>query len=345
MIVEVCRFEHGDEKAWDEYVYSHPEAGHCHLNGWRRVVEKSYGHRPLYLWAHKNGNIKGILPLILIRSRLFGRSLASLPFLDDGGICADNDQVRDELFKKALQLFKDCRADYLDLRHRRPNNLSISSIGSKVTLTLKLQADPDRMWKRFDAKLRNQVRKSMKSHLEVSWAGIEGLTHFYEVFSRNMRDLGSPVHSEDFFRAILEEFPESARIILVRKGKLTVGAALSLFFKDTIQIPWASSRREYFSLCPNILLYWEAIRCGCEQGFKRFDFGRSSVGSGTYRFKKQWGTIDEPLYWQCISRNGQRMTMVQSDDPHYQWASRAWKRLPLTITNLIGPVLRRQMSN
>lgn len=345
MAIELCRFGHREENAWDEYVYRYPNSSHFHLSGWRRVIERSYNHKTFYLWAIENGKVKGILPLVLIRSFLFGRSLVSLPFLDYGGICADDDQTRIELYQGALRLFEDYRVDFLDLRHYQPSGIDLPFHGSKVTMILGLSNNPEQMWGCFDAKLRNQIRKALKSDLTVLWNGLEGLADFYDVFAANMRDLGSPVHSRGFLAAVLEEFSDSARLILVRKGSQTIGGGLCLSFKDTLLMPWASSRREYLSICPNNFLYWEAIRWGCEKGYRRFDFGRSTPGSGTHRFKKQWGTIEEPLHWQCLTRNKRRVGMVQADDSRYQWAIRAWKRLPLAVANLIGPVLRRQMTN
>ena len=345
MVIEICPLERSKESAWDAYVHRSPEAGPYHLQGWRRVIEQSYGHRGFYLWALENGETKGILPLILIQSRLLGRSFVSLPFVDEGGICAEDPQTREKLFREALRLFEDRKADCLDLRHRRPSGLDIPSHGSKVTLVLPLADDPERLWQSFDAKLRNQIRKATRSGLTASWNGAEGLADFYKIFAIHMRDLGSPVHSRGFFEAILNEFPNDARLILIHKDGRVIGGGMCLLFKDTLYIPWASSLSEYFSLCPNNLLYWEAIRWGCEKGYKRFDFGRSSPGGGTYRFKKQWGALEEPLQWQCVNRNKNGTPTVDSDDFKYRWASRIWKRIPVPITRWIGPVLRRQIAN
>lgn len=345
MVIELCRFDHGEEKLWDEYVYRHPSACHSHLSAWRRVIQGSYHHRPFYLWAHENGQTKGILPLILIRSILFDRSLVSLPFLDDGGISADDDRTKSDLYHGALRLCEDHKVDFLDLRHRQLSGLDLPSHGRKVTLMLELSSDPERTWKRFDGNIRNKIQKALRSGLTASWNGAEGLADFYDVFATNMRDLGSPAHSRRFFAAILDEFSDSARLILVRKGSQTIGGGLCLLFRDTILTPWFSTRREYSSTCPNYLLNWEVIRWGCEKGYRRFDFGRSSPGSGTYRFKKQWGAVEEPLHWQCLKRKSDRTPLVDSDDPRYRWAIRIWKRLPLAVTKLIGPRLRRQISN
>jgi len=345
MVVELCGFGPGEERVWDDFVYQSNNGSHCHLSGWRRVMERAYGHRSFYFRAQENGAMKGILPLILIRSALFGRSLVSLPFLDEGGICSNDNETGAELYQASVQLLGDCKAGSLDLRHRHPSGLDLPFQTLKVTLTLKLADNPDGMWELFDAKLRNQVRKALKSGITACWDGFESLSDFYEVFATNMRDLGSPVHSRKFFAAILDEFPDSARLILIRKGNQTIGGGLCLFFKDTLLMPWASSNREYFSLCPNNLLYWEVIRWGCEKGHRVFDFGRSSRGSGTYRFKKQWGAVEEPLHWQCLNRNSRSAVPMRADDPQYRWAVQTWKRLPLAITNSIGPLLRKQMSN
>lgn len=344
-VIEVCQLPHGENKAWDEYVYCCPEAGHYHLSGWQRVIERSYGHRAFYLWARKNGEIKGILPLISMQSLLRRRFLVSLPFLDNGGICTTDEQIRTQLYEAALRLCEEQKTDVLDLRHRSGNNLDIPVHGSKILLILALTEHPDTMWKQFDAKLRNQIRKAMKSGLTAAWSGREGLADFYEVFAVNMRDLGSPVHSRRFFAAIFDEFPESAKLMLVRKGPQTIGGAICLCFRDTLIVPWASSYREYFPLCPNNLLYWEMIRWGCEQGYRRFDFGRSSPQSGTYYFKKQWGTIEEPLHWQCLSRKQGQAVMLHADDMKYQWLIQTWSRLPLSLTKVVGPWVRGQVSS
>jgi FemAB-related protein (PEP-CTERM system-associated) len=344
-MIEVRHLEDGEEKEWDNYVYQCAESSHCHLSGWRRVITRSYGHRSYYLQAQENGTIKGVLPLIGIRNFFFRRSLVSMPFLDDGGICADNDQIKSRLFREAMSLYDRQNATFLDLRHRHANKLDSPCSGDKVIMVLDLHDDPDEMWKRFGAKLRNQVRKATKSGLTACWSTREGLSDFYKIFAINMRDLGSPVHSRDFFGAILDEFNDSAKIMLVRKGEEVIGGAVCLFFKGTMIVPWASSLREYFSVCPNNLLYWEMIRWGCENGYQSFDFGRSSPDSGTYRFKKQWGAKEEPLQWQCVSRKIGRAAMPHADEKKYRWVIWVWGHLPLSFTNFVGPLVRGQVSS
>ena len=191
-------------------------------------------------------------------------------------------------------------AGLVELRCTVPVDLPVAATGDKVNLFLPLPKDPGRLWSQLDAKVRNQVRKAERSGLSVEFGQSERLDDFYETFARNMRDLGSPVHARGFFQAILDAFGDQARIALVRKDGQPIGGLIALAFKDSLIVPWASSLRQYLSLCPNMLLYWETLRSACIEGFQRFDFGRSSRNSGTYRFKRQWGAVEEPLFWYTI---------------------------------------------
>jgi FemAB-related protein (PEP-CTERM system-associated) len=341
MPAEVCRFGPGDELAWDEYVTRCPSAGLYHRYGWARVIQRSYGHAPVYLWVRDSSGVRGVLPLVLFRGALGGRSLVSLPFLDEGGLCADNEAARSALWQAATDVGRRERAPSIELRQGDPSGLGLPPLGSKVSVMLPLAGDPDAMWKGLDAKVRNQVRKATNSGLSPAWCGIEGLDDFYSVFAQNMRDLGSPVHSRRFFQAILEEFSGTARLLLVRDGRQTVAGGVVIIFRDTVIVPWASSLRAWRPRCPSNLLYWEVIRSGCDKGLRWLDFGRSSPGGGTYRFKMQWGGQERRLHWEA----SERPSIVDSENPRYQWMIRAWTKLPVRLTMVIGPVLRRRLSN
>jgi FemAB-related protein (PEP-CTERM system-associated) len=331
-----------DRKAWDAYVFAHPRADHYHLSGWGHVIKLAYGYPPLYFTVWKEQTLAGILPGVIMGGMLRRKSLVSLPYLDYGGICADTPEVRQGLYEAAQHEGAKRRARLLDLRHRYENLLPLPQYSDKVTLVLDLESDTDQMWKKLGAKLRNQIRKAEKEHLQAQWTGAEGIEDFYRVYVHNMRDLGSPPHSRRFFRQLLAEFLNT-RLLLVRRGREVIGGALCLVFRETMLVPWASSLRTYFRLCPNNLLYWEAIRTACEEGLRWFDFGRSSRGSGTYQFKRQWGAVEEPLHWQANLPGGDGIDEASS--PLLGCMVQAWKRLPVGLTRMIGPVVRRRLSN
>jgi FemAB-related protein (PEP-CTERM system-associated) len=256
-------------------------------------------------------------------------------------MCADDAPARMALWEAASGLAKSRRAPSIELRQGPSSGLGLPPLGSKVSVMLPLAGEPEAMWKRLDAKVRNQVRKATSSGLTPAWCGIEGLDDFYTVFARNMRDLGSPVHARRFFATILEEFSGAARLLLVRDGRRTVAGGVVMVFRDTVLVPWASSLREWRSRCPSNLLYWEVIRSACDKGLRWLDFGRSSPGGGTYRFKMQWGGQERRLHWEASDRP----SIVDSDNPRYQWMIRAWTRLPVPLATALGPVLRKRLSN
>ena len=343
MQAERCRFESGDERAWDEYVMRSQNAYVYQRAGWARVIERGYGHTPVYLWVRDDSRVRGVLPLVLFRGALGGRSLVSLPFLDEGGLCADDDPARTALWQAALEVAKRERASAIELRQGPPSGLPLAPLGSKVSVMLELAKDPGTMWKRLDAKVRNQVRKAMTSGLTPAWCGIEGLDDFYAVFAQNMRDLGSPVHAKRFFAAILEEFAGDARLLLVRDRTRVVAGGVCITFRDTVLVPWASSLREWRSRCPSNLLYWEVIRSACDKRLRWLDFGRSSPGGGTYRFKMQWGGTERRLNWQVDP--GERPSIIDSDNPRYRLMIQVWQKLPVPLTKVIGPIVRKRLSN
>jgi predicted N-acyltransferase len=191
--------------------------------------------------------------------------------------------------------------------------------------------------------VRNRVRKAENSGVSVEVGGGELLEPFYQVFAVNMRDLGSPVHGRAFFRALFQGFGGAARIVLARRHGRPVGALCTLVHGDTLSAPWASALRSEAVYSPNMLCYWEALRLGCRDGLAAFDFGRSTIDSGTHRFKRQWGTEAHQLYWYSLPLGGRAVT-VSARAGHWDLLRRAWRRLPVGVTRLLGPPLRRLLT-
>lgn len=334
------------DKSWDRYVESHPRATVGHLSAWGAIARQAYGHECLYLVADDGGEIAGVLPLIRIRSRLFGRRLVSMPFLDYGGVLTDPGRgVEAALVDEALRLTRRAGAHGLGLRQFHPEPLPYPTTGDRVTMLLDLTTE-EAMWKALPSERRNRIRKGERLGLTATWVGDEGLDEFYAVYAANMRDLGSPVHSRGFFEAMLAALPGTARPLLVRDRQgHTVGAAVCLFFRDTIMVPWVSSRREAFALCPNFVLYWEVIRFGCRSGYHRLDLGRSFRNAGTFEFKRQWGARAHPLPWIFLDARPGAPPPVDRDARRFDILVQAWKRLPLPVANIVGPWIRRQVPN
>jgi len=328
---------------WDRFVLDRRDASNYHLSGWRRVFENAFGHETLYLAAREHGRIVGVLPLVIFRSRLFGRFAVSLPFVSYGGVCAEDGDVAQALVAKASAVAEERGLSHVELRHVDRQLPHLPARTHKVTMRLLLPDDPARMWDALDRKVRNHVRKAQKSGLTFRRGGAELLDRFYDVFAINMRDLGTPVYSRRFFEQVLSTFPETARVCLVDHGDRTVAGALRLLHRDELEVPWASSLREYRSSCPNYLLYWKMIEHGIHTRRSSFDFGRSTPGGGTYHFKEQWGAKPEPLYWEYVMQGDRELPNLSPDNPKYRTAIGLWTRLPVAVTRIIGPHIVRSI--
>jgi FemAB-related protein (PEP-CTERM system-associated) len=328
-----------DGLAWDRFVDAHPGARLYHRWVWKRVVERSFGHRTLYLSARRGDEIAGVLPLVVMKSALFGRFLVSLPFFNYGGVLAaggDTD-VEAALFSAARTAGAAERASFVELRHDREHAGLAATRSHKVAMVLPLPSTAEALWKSFDGKNRNQIRKAERSGLTFGIDEPGGLAAFYDVFSRNMRDLGTPVYGRRFFETIVEELGAAVTVVVVRLERRPVAAGILLHHRDTVEIPWASSLRRYNPLCPNYLLYWQALRHAIAAGRTTFDFGRSSVGAGTYRFKANWGAEPRALHWQYWLAPGTQVPELSPEGGRFQLAVRLWSRLPLALTRALGP--------
>jgi len=327
-----------DRRRWDDYVINHQTASSYHRYRWRDVVENSFHHPCYYLAAQESsGRIIGVLPLVFMKSRLFGRFLVSQPFFNYGGLLCENQEIGESLLEEAGFLRTDLGAEHVELRHADPWPGNYPIKRHKVCMSLELAKDEKTQWLSFNAKLRNQVRKAEKSGFLAITGGKELLQDFYTVFVRNMRDLGTPVYSKKFFAEVLTAFPGDSRIIAVYLEAKPIAAGLTIRFRDTLEIPWASSIRDYNTLCPNNMLYWKALKHALEIGCTRFDFGRSTPGEGTYKFKEQWGAKPIQLNWQYLLPDGASLPELNNKNNKYQMAIRLWQKLPLPVTKLIGP--------
>lgn len=327
---------------WDAYVEAHPRATGYHVWAWRAVIERGFRHPGHYLTARDGtGAICGVLPLVRFNSWLFGRFLVSLPFVNYGGILASHDAARTALLDAAVDLAGTYACRHVELRHVDRQLPRAPVKQHKVTMLLPLEGTVEAAWKRLDGKVRNQVRKAEKSGLVSTVGGTELLTEFYPVFARNMRDLGTPVYARGFFEQILAELPDRTRVFVVRKGVTPVAAGIGCVWRDTIEVPWASSLREYRQLCPNMLLYWAVITHGVEAGLRTLDFGRSTPEGGSYQFKRQWGAEPVPLHWEYWLPEGHPIPDQGPTNPKMQTAVAVWQRLPLALANTLGPYVVR----
>lgn len=339
--MKVVEYNEEYRAQWKEFVDKAPSATIAHQIGWREVIETGLGHEPVYLMAMEGESIRGVLPLFLVKTIWRSRYLISLPWIDYGGVCALDPAAARALLDEVSRVVKTRKVQFAEFRSVDAVYDDLPVLENKVTFLLNLNKAPEFLLKDFNGKLRNQIKKAGKSDLNAEFGGLRLLPEFYKVFSWKMRSLGTPVWGFSFFENILKVFPETARIVIIRKDGAAIAGGLLLAFKDRLYVPSAASYRSALKYCPNHALYWEVIKRGCEEKYDYFDFGRSRVDSSTYNFKKQWVPNPTQLKWQYYLTGGHEIPAINPSSSKYKLLINIWRRLPLSLANYLGPRIIR----
>ena len=326
-----------DLSAWDGYLAGTPGSTFCHLVGWREIMTDVMGHECLYAVSKdESGSWRGVLPMVRVKSPLFGHFLVSMPFLNSGGPVG-TPEGRAELTAWAEGEAKRSRADLLELRSRLPVPGDLRVSHRKITVHLPLPATSETLFKSFPSKLRSQIRRPQKEGLLSRFGAGERLA-FYEVFARTMRSLGTPVLPSRFFDRIATLFADSVEFGVIYRGDEPVAAGCGFVWGGEFELTWAGSLREHSRVAPNMLLYWAFMERIVARHVPVFDFGRCTPGGGTHVFKRQWGGFDVDLPWAQWS-SGRATGTPSPDRPVFRLATACWQRLPLAVTNRLGPLI------
>ncbi|MGB0766454.1 MAG: FemAB family XrtA/PEP-CTERM system-associated protein [Phycisphaeraceae bacterium] len=318
-----------------------------HDPAWLDILRDALRHDTSVLMDWHGKRLAGVLPLALTRSPLFGKHLVSLPYLNRAGLLTDDAESGHALIDFAARLAEQHDARYLELRHHGrafDSDRFTHCRDEKVRMVLDLPTSEDALWSALKAKVRNQVRKGEQAGLSIRFGGDELVAGFYNVFATNMRDLGTPVYPRRLFSAILHNLGERAEIALVTEESIPIAGAILVYDRvggsAMSQVPSASCLRQFNPICANMWMYHKLLERAIARGASAFDFGRSSEGSGTYRFKKQWGAEPRPTPWQVVLRKGS-LDDTRPDNPRYLRRIEQWQKLPVWVTKAIGPTIVR----
>jgi FemAB-related protein (PEP-CTERM system-associated) len=325
---------------WDPFVMQDSQASLYHLSRWPEIAREVFGHQTLYVEARDaSGALMGVLPVIQQKSRLLGNFATSLAFFNYGGALARNAETAEQLMQRAADAARELGCRYLEFRDVQARSGPWARRTDKITLQLQLPDSFELLSKRLGAKLRSQVKRADREGIQCRTGGVELLDDFYGVFAENMRDLGTPVYPKRFFEAILNRFAPYCQLVAIDWQGVPAAAAFLTFWREQAEVPWASCRARAKPMGLNMKLYWELLSLAVSRGCAVFDFGRSTVDSGTYRFKRQWGAEPKPLYWYRWERNpsGQAIEHGEGQGKVMRLATSVWQRLPLGLANALGP--------
>ena len=343
MAVATVRVEPLDDTSaalWDRFVEAAPDATFFHRSGWRTVIERSFGHPCHFLLARQGERITGVLPLVHVCSRLFGNRLISSACCVYGGPVASDEASLQALDRAARQLTEDLEVDYLEYRLRRPSRRPWArSSDLYATFRRPLAPEADVNLQAVPRKRRAMIRKGI-AHGLVSEPDPD-IHRFYAVYTRSVRDHGTPAYPRSYFRALLDVFAAACEILTVVNGRQPLASVLSFRFRDQVLPYHGGVTREGRRYAASDFMYWEVMRRACECGARVFDFGRSKTGTGAFAYKRNWGFEPEPLHHEYLLIRGSKRPELNPLNPRYAALIALWRRLPLSLANALGPLISR----
>ena len=330
-----------DHQRWDQFVEASDTATFFHFSAWQRVIQQAFSHKTYYVYAEQEGEISGILPLVHVKSLLFGNTLISNAFCVYGGIVASNDQAFQELQNYAEKLARELGVDCLEMRNRHQQHPDWPHKQLYVTFRKELDSDHEKNMSAIPRKQRAMVRAGIK-------AGLTGVVdtnidRFYQAYSVSVRNLGTPVFPKHYFQLLKQVFADDCEILTIEHEGRLVASVMSFYFKDEVLPYYGGGTDLARDLKGNDFMYWEVMHRAVDKGCKVFDFGRSKEGTGSYRFKKHWGFEPEPLFYEIDLVKAQQIPEINPLNPKYQFFIAAWKRLPLPVSQLVGPWLAKDL--
>jgi FemAB-related protein (PEP-CTERM system-associated) len=341
--MKIVRCDASHRDAWNAFLNRSASASLYHRFEWRDISEQCFGHETCYLAAIEAGEISGVFPIVRVKSLLFGDIACSLPFVNYGGPCAFTEQAENALLHEAERVADDWGVDYLEIRSKKHLGPRFPTAEHKVSMTVELDPDPDVLWARFKTDHRKDIRRGYKNGLTAKIGGLELLDHFYAILSESWRDLGTPIYRKSYLAEIIRTFPEAMRVCVVYAGSDPAAASLDGTHRGTVEGMWLGARAKYRARDAGYVLYWEIIKDACQRGHMRFHLGRSTVQSGGEAFKKKWNATATQLYWQYVLRTRKDIPQLNVQNPRYRLAASAWRKLPLPVTQVVGPFIARSI--
>ncbi len=343
--LSIHRLDSNDADAvsrWEVFVAAAPGATFFHRAQWQTIIRDVFGHRTWFLYAERDGQIEGVLPLAQIDSRLFGNSLVALPFAVYGGVVAKTEDAAAALEAEAERIAQERGVEHLECRNIAARHPDWPRQDLYVTFRKQILPDEEANMLAIPRKQRAMVRKSFKHGLRS--AIDPDATRFFALYADNVRRHGTPALPKRYFDTLLQVFGQDCEVMtVVDAAGVPVSSVLSFYFRDEILPYYAGDAERARELAANDFKYWELLRRSCARGVKVFDYGRSKVGSGSYSFKKNWGFEPTPLNYEYRLYKRDAIPQNNPNNPKYKLLIATWRRLPLWVANRLGPLIVRNL--
>ncbi len=329
-------------RRWDAFVLACPQASFFHLSAWQGILRRQFGHEGYFFYAERDGRIEGVLPLAENKSRLFGHALVSLPFAVYGGVAAQTPEAAQALEAEAQKTAQTLKVEHLEMRNTTRQHEDWPHQDLYVTFRKEILPEEEANMLAIPRKQRAMVRKGIKNNLRSEIDS--GVDRFFALYADNVHRHGTPAMPRRYFQALLDAFGDAAEVLVVtsEQGE-PLSAVLSFYFRDEVLPYYAGDAVAARDLAANDFKYWELMRRACARGLKVFDYGRSKQGTGSFAFKKNWGFEPTPLHYEYCLYRREAVPQNNPSNAKYQLMIKAWRRLPLSVANWLGPHIVRSL--
>lgn len=341
---KIDRHQNDEKEIWNAYVNNHPQGSFFHLAEWAELISDVFSHNIHYLTAkdRESDDIVGVLPLVEQKSILFGHCLVSTPFCVYGGALSNGDSIREALENEALEIGKRIGVDYVELRYRHPvENENFERFCHHSTFGWHIEDGRDGVLSQIKKKQRANVRQSLKNGLDCRFS--QDTKVAYDIYSESVRNLGTPVFHSSYFPKLVEYFGDKIGVLTVLSDNKAVSSVLSFYFKGEVLPYYGGGTSAARGLKSNDRMYYELMCHAQDNGFAKFDFGRSKDNSGAFKYKTTWGMKAEPLHYIRALVNATEHPNLSPNNPKYSLVINTWKKLPLWVSRAIGPFLSRYL--
>jgi FemAB-related protein (PEP-CTERM system-associated) len=330
-----------DHPSWDAFVREHPQGSPFHLVAWKKTIEESFGYQAYYLVAREGQRVCGVLPLFAVKNAVIGHVLLSSPFAVYGGILADGEEPRRALYDRARAVGEELHVEHIEFRNAFPEQcVGEPNVSRYVSFAQPLVADAEATLESLPKKTRNLVRKALKQPFRMEY-GARKLKHFEDLYAANMRRLGTPCFPSKYFANLVKNFGDLVDVREVWLEDKPMAASLNFLFRDEMHIYYAAADTRFNALGPNTFMYYDHLCWAGRSGYKSFDFGRCKRGTGVFEFKRHWNTTMRELPYEVVLIRRKELPNFSPTNPRFDLAIKAWQRLPLWLTRVIGPRLIR----
>lgn len=337
-----------DTDAWMKFLSTHPDANLYHTPVWRSTLTEVFGHKTQYLLAEREGRVSGVLPLYLVKAPLLGSKLISLPYdIGSGGALAADQASERSLVERAVAIAREQKVNYLELRYGHPRDY-LEAMGFQksepVLISEMALGTEEQVWLQVEKDHRKAVQKAAKRGIEVREAvTVADFREFERVQLQVFRDFGTPPYGSNYFPALWRNLQAQGNVKVLLAyvdgscagGLVLFGWGKNMVSKFAACLPHAVPLRAYAAL------YWRAIQLGIQLGYERMSWGTSSRDqTGLVEFKERWGAITRPAVLYSLPVNG----AIPDISKYYDSTGlerRAWRKLPLPMTQLGGSILSR----